>query len=207
MDWRGFNLSIIQQDAQDKHRFPGLVEALRDADVLLVSLRRRALPKEQLDAVRAHLAAGRPLMGIRTASHGFSPGGEDAKRGDSWSTFDPEVLGGHYAGHHGNGPNTVVTRAPGAENDPLLKGVDLEKFVGHGSLYRVSPLVEGARPLLIGTIEGKPPEPVAWTHEYGARKARVFYTSLGHPDDFAEPAFRRLLLNAISVAVGRPLAP
>ena len=81
------------------------------------------------------------------------------------------------------------------------------KFVGNGSLYRVSPLTAGARPLLMGTIEGKPPEPVAWTHEYGDRKAKVFYTSLGHPEDFAEAGFRRLLLNAISVAVGRPPVP
>src|SRR5258706_67512 len=61
LDGRGLRVSIVQQDKSDKHKFPGLIEALRDADLLLVSLRRRALPQEQLDAVRAHLAAGRPL--------------------------------------------------------------------------------------------------------------------------------------------------
>jgi type 1 glutamine amidotransferase len=35
----------------------------------------------------------------------------------------------------------------------------------------------------------------------------VFYTSLGHPDDFAEPAFRRLLLNGILWALRQPVPP
>lgn len=96
--WRGLRVSVIHQDANDKNRFPGLNEALRDADVLLVSLRRRALPKEQLDAVRAHLNAGKPLVGIRTASHGFAPAGKDAGQGDSWKTFDPEVSAGTTPG-------------------------------------------------------------------------------------------------------------
>ena len=57
-------------------------------------------------------------------------------------------------------------------------------------------LKDTADVLLVGTIPGKEPEPVAWTNTY--KKSRVFYTSLGHPDDFANPQFRRLLVNAIS---------
>jgi len=205
--WRGLRVSFIQQEASDKHRFPGLNEALRDADVLLVSLRRRALPKEQLDAVRAHLNAGKPLIGIRTASHGFAPRGKDAEKGDSWNTFDPDVLGGNYVGHHGHGPKTSIKAAPGAEADALLTGVDLQQLIGNGSLYQVSPLKESAKPLLIGSIEGKPAEPVAWTNTYGAKKARVFYTSLGHADDFANPNFCRLLLNSILWSTAQPMPP
>ena len=36
---------------------------------------------------------------------------------------------------------------------------------------------------------------VAWTHSY--KGGRVFYTSLGHPDDFEIPSFRRLFRNGI----------
>jgi hypothetical protein len=32
----------------------------------------------------------------------------------------------------------------------------------------------------------------------------VFYTSLGHIDDFDEPGFRRLLVNAVLWALDRP---
>jgi rhodanese-related sulfurtransferase len=46
---------------------------------------------------------------------------------------------------------------------------------------------------------------VAWTHRY--KGGRVFYTSLGHPKDFANPAFRQLLVNAIFWALDRPQSP
>jgi nicotinamidase-related amidase/type 1 glutamine amidotransferase len=205
--WRGLRVSVVQQSEGDLHRFPGLVEAMRDADLLVLSVRRRALPKEQLAAVRAHLEAGKPLLGIRTASHAFAPRPSDAGKGAAWATFDPDVLGGNYTGHHGNGPNTTLSAASGVGTHALLTGVDLPQLTGHGSLYKVSPLKETATPLLTGSIPGQPAEPVAWLNTFGDNKARVFYTSLGHPDDFANAAFRRLLLNAVLTLVDRPLPP
>ena len=207
LSWRGLRVSVIEQTEGDKHSFLGLVEAMRDADLLFVSTRRRALPKEQLDAVRAHLDAGKPLIGIRTASHGFAPRGEDASKGAAWATFDPEVLGGNYNNHHGAGPKTTVRVAPGEEANPLLIGVSLDQFSSNGSLYKVSPLKSTAKPFLIGSIPDQPTEPVAWTHSFGEKQARVFYTSLGHPDDFENPAFRRLLLNGILWATGQAIPP
>ena len=44
--------------------------------------------------------------------------------------------------------------------------------------------------------ERLPLEPVTWTNTH-IGGGRVFYTSLGHPDDFQMPAFRDLLLNGI----------
>jgi type 1 glutamine amidotransferase len=41
-------------------------------------------------------------------------------------------------------------------------------------------------------------EPVAWVREKDGR--RVFYTSLGHPDDFKEASFIRLLVNGLAWA-------
>ena len=61
--------------------------------------------------------------------------------------------------------------------------------------------------LLKATLEGQAgvSEPVAWIYEAANRKG--FYTSLGAPEDFAQPAFRRLLLNATLWAVGEPIPP
>jgi nicotinamidase-related amidase/type 1 glutamine amidotransferase len=205
--WRGLRVSVVVQSEGDIHRFPGLVDAMRDADLLVVSVRRRALPKDQLNAVRAHLEAGKPLLGIRTASHAFAPRPDDADKGAAWTTFDPDVLGGNYTGHHGNGPKTTIATAAGAEGNALLAGVDISQLTGNGSLYKVSPLKTSATPLLVGTIPGQPAEPVSWMHTFGEKQARVFYTSLGHPDDFANAAFRRLLLNAVLTLVDRPLPP
>jgi type 1 glutamine amidotransferase len=203
---RGYRVTIVHADKDEKNDFSGLTTALRDADLLFVSVRRRTPLKEQLDAVRAHVAAGKPLIGIRTASHAFALRARDKppeSRFAIWQEFDPEVFGGNYTNHHGSGPKTAITAAPGAEKHPILKGVSAGKLVGNGSLYRVSPLTADATPLLIGSIPDRPAEPVAWTRLAGPKKARVFYTSLGHPDDFKDPQFRRLLVNSIEWAVGK----
>jgi hypothetical protein len=201
---RGYRITIVNGDGADKDNFPGLVEALRTADLLFLSTRRRTPPPDQLNAVRAHLAAGKPLVGIRTACHAFALRPNDpphAANRAAWQEFDPEVLGGHYTNHHPAGPKTVVSVAPGAAKHPILKEVRIDALAGNGSLYKVSPLAADAKPLLIGAIPGESPEPIAWTHEYGPKHARVFYTSLGHPDDFQNAEFRRLLLNGVRWAV------
>lgn len=198
----GFEVRIIHADSKDKNNFPGLVEALDGADALFVSVRRRTPPKEQLDAIRAHIAAGKAVVGIRTASHAWSLRSKEdndklAAQGlDSWFTFDPDVIGGSYTNHHGNGPKTSIKPAAGANQHPILRGVDVGAMVGHGSLYKVSPLQPSATPVLIGSIADQPEEPIAWTNVTGS-KARVFYTSLGHEQDFENPNFRKLLANGL----------
>jgi len=205
--WRGFQTAVIQANPDNKHDFPGLMEHLQNADALVVSVRRRALPQPQVDAIRAHLAAGKPLVGIRTTSHAFAPKGNDAKLGASWPEFDAQVLGGNYQNHHGNNLASRIEAAPDAIADGLLNGVSVRELIGHGSLYKNTPLRPDTRVLLTGTIPGQPTEPVAWTHAYGPCQARIFYTSLGHPDDFADPHFRRLLLNGLLWAMGEPIPP
>ena len=37
-------------------------------------------------------------------------------------------------------------------------------------------------------------EPLAWVREY--KGGRIFYTSLGHPDDFKNPNFIQMVTNA-----------
>jgi type 1 glutamine amidotransferase/nicotinamidase-related amidase len=193
-DRLGLDPEVIRGDAKDPNVLPGLAEALKHADLLIVSIRRRALPASDLQAVRDYLAAGKPLVGIRTACHAFDMRGKAPAGHAEWQTFDPDILGGHYTGHHAVGPKTVVQVAPGAEKHPILSGI-ATPFAGNGSLYKVSPLASSATPLLIGSIPGQPSEPVAWVNAVG--KGRVFYTSLGHADDFKEEGFRRLLGNAV----------
>jgi type 1 glutamine amidotransferase len=55
----------------------------------------------------------------------------------------------------------------------------------------------------MGKLDDQPAEPVAWTYLQGAGKGRVFYTSMGHADDFKVPDFRRFLLNAIGWALAK----
>jgi hypothetical protein len=202
----GHRVTIIQADAADKNHFPGLIEALRDADLLFVSVRRRTPHRDELDAVRAFLAAGKPLVGIRTASHAFASLPRTALADPKlavWPEFDHEVLGGNYTGYHRVGAKTTLAAASGAESHPILAGVAVAKLVGHGELYKNTPLAADATPLLIGSVPGHA-EPVAWTHRYGPKQARIFYSSLGAPADFGNPVFPRLLSNAIDWALDRP---
>lgn len=202
---KGYRVDIINADEKDKNNFPGLAAALKDADLLFLSVRRRTPPKDQLDAVRAYLAAGKPLVGIRTACHAFALRPND-KLADpklaAWQEFDPEVIGGHYTGHYGK-DQAAISLVPGAESHAILKDVAVSKLAGNGGLYKVSPLNPACTPLLMGTLAGQPAEPVAWTYLQGPKKGRVFYTSMGHADDFQIPDFRKFLLNSVAWALGK----
>ncbi|MHC4890571.1 MAG: ThuA domain-containing protein [Planctomycetota bacterium] len=201
----GLNCEIlqgsIQKSGEDRNYISGM-ETLSKADLVLVFVRRRAFQAEQMQYFRDYLERGKPLIGLRTASHAFDTRGKAPDGHVEWRKFDAEVLGGNYDGHYGSGPVTTVTAAAGAKGHPVLAGVQTP-FASIGSLYEVSPLSRSAKQLLTGTIPNKEAEPVAWTNTY--KKARVFYTSLGHPDDFKNPQFRRLLINAVFWAMNKPV--
>lgn len=202
----GHHVTIIEGDKPLPHHFTGFIEALKDADLLILFSRRRFPPKEQMAALRAHLNAGKPLLGIRTANHAFIPKpneGVDPSLAP-WPEFTHEVLGGENTGYETKGLPYSVSVAAGARS-PLLEGVNLAAIRGHQSLYQVLPLAAGATPILIGTAgtgAATPPQPVAWTRDYGPAKARIFYTSLGAPEDMRSADVRRLLLNAVSWTLG-----
>ncbi len=172
---------------------PGLA-ALDDCDVALFFTRRLTIEGEQLEQVKRYCGAGRPIVALRTASHGFQ----------NWLEFDKLVLGGNYHGHFGSGPITKVTIEADAENHPVLKGVG--PIESTSSLYKTAPLAPDAELLMTGsTPESDGSQPVAWTRPH--KEARVFYTSLGGQDDFGNPAFLRLLVNALFWTAKRKVQP
>ena len=198
----GFDCTVIQGEGEPgAFRFPGL-EVLEKADLLVIFFRRRALSPEQLGLIRRHLEAGKPLVGIRTANHAFSVHGEVAEGYQKWWEFVPEVLGCKNRGYGPAEAGTDVAVIPEAGDHPILQGIQTREWHSGGSLYLVKPLVDtSATVLLTGSVEEKV-EPVAWTRRYG--KSRVFYTSLGYPDDFKLAQFRRLLVNGIYWALDKP---
>ena len=193
----GLDCEILQASTEKQgeaiHTISGM-EILTDADMVVVFARRRGFPADQMKYLRDFLDRGGPLIGLRTASHAFDSRGAAPKGRDEWPQFDSEVLGGNYHGHYDAGPTAAITAVAGVSDHPILRGVELP-LLSRGSLYRPSPLAAGTQLLLIGTIPDQPPEPVAWTHRY--KNSRVFYTSLGHPDDFVNPQFRKMLVNAV----------
>ena len=160
---------------------PGL-ENLESCDVVLLFTRRLTIDGEQLARVKKYCQSGKPIVAVRTASHAFK----------NWLALDKEVLGGNYQGHYGVGPAMQVEIVPTARAHPILTGV--QPFQTKASLYKNSGLAGDVEVLLNGTIPGHT-EPIAWTRTH--KGGRIFYTSLGAPDDFANESFRRVLVNAL----------
>jgi hypothetical protein len=203
-EWKalGHRVTIIEGNHELPTHFEGFVEAMKTADLLVVFVRRATPPREQLDVIRAHLAAGKPLLGIRTANHAFIPPANQPVTDPAlatWPEFVPDVLGCDNTGYETKGLPYTVSRHPQAPADsPLLEGVDPATLLGHVSMYRVLPLAADATPLLLGQAKDiEPAQPLAWTRLYGPKHARVFYTSLGAPEDVTQPSVRRLITNAV----------
>lgn len=196
-----FRVSLVYADDADRNQIPGL-EVLNEADIALISVRRRTLAPDRLKIVRDFVAAGKPVVGVRTASHAFCLRNDPAPDGlADWPEFDAQVFGGHYTNHHGNKLIATVSVLDGVGDHPILHGVTRGSFQSGGSLYMTSPLASEASPLLSGSVEGQSSEPVAWTFTRGDG-GHSFYTSLGHPDDFDNIEFVRLLANGIHWAAG-----
>lgn len=183
----GFHCTILQSDS--KTDLQG-TEALKNADLLIMFMRRRTLPKAQLKAFQDYFNSGRPVVALRTSCHAFQ----------NWLDFDKIVLGCNYNNHYKPRGTLKVEQSPGVSDQPTLTGIP-KTFSSTSSLYKVLPLAPTCQVLLTGTWEDKPPEPVAWTNHY--KGGRIFFTSLGDPDDFHQPAFRTLLTNGVLWALGR----
>ncbi|MBD3672628.1 MAG: isochorismatase family protein [Planctomycetaceae bacterium] len=200
---KNFKVTILHGSKTERNDIPNL-HLIDDADVLFLSIRRRTLPPEQLAHFKKFEASGKPMIGIRTASHPFHLRKKPAPEGlADWPTFDADVWGGNYSNHYGNGPVTQVSVAEGAKDHPMLKEVDVDSMTSKGSLYVVRPLADKTIPILMGTIPGEESEPRAWTF---TRKngGKSFYTSLGHIGNFDQPAFIQFLANAVHWAAGLP---
>ena len=77
-------------------------------------------------------ASGRPAM--RSIPGARRPPGHA-----EWTTFDPDVLGGHYTGHHGNDLKPVDRTRPTQEAVADPRG-GRDAVHRPGSLYKTSPL-------------------------------------------------------------------
>ncbi|GHT38250.1 hypothetical protein AGMMS49965_01030 [Bacteroidia bacterium] len=189
-----------------RHNLENL-QILEDADLAIVFVRRRALEPEKMAQIKNYVAAGRPVLGIRTSAVAFDAKGNVPREGGAivastektseflaqWPELDRDVWGGNYHGHHPHlERGTDITLVPGMENHPLLKGVT--PFNSLNWLYECAPLrSEKAQVLLLGSNPGKPLEPVLWTNGN-----KVIYTSLGHWDDWKIESFKNLMFNSVN---------
>jgi len=182
-----YNMRCTLLKATGWDNVPGL-EALDSCDVALFFTRRLTISGEQLDKVKKYCTQGKPIVGVRTASHGFQ----------NWLEMDKEVLGGNYNGHYDEGPVMEVKITDKGKQYPVLKGI--ASFRSRYSLYKNPDIPPDTEVLLTGSTP-EHTEPVAWTRmNHGGR---VFYTSLGGVEDFQNETFQTLIVNALFWAAGR----
>lgn len=213
-------------DPEEQTNIPGL-EALADADLMVIATRFRELPDEQMKHVVDYVESGRPIVGLRTATHAFSyqrnpdsPYAHWSFRSESWTGgFGQQVLGDTWINHHGRHgqESTRGVVAPGAAGHPILRGVD--DVWGPTDVYGLRNLGDDANVLLLGAVlagmtPGDPPVdgpkndpmvPIAWTRSYtgaAGKAARVFTTTMGASTDFESEGLRRLLMNAVYWGLG-----
>lgn len=128
---------------------PGL-EALRDADLMIIATRFRNLPDEQMLEIENYLKSGRPVIGLRTATHGFKIP-EDSKwahwsfnyKGDKtkWhGGFGKFILGTTWVSHHG-WHKKESTRGIVVAGNPLGNGI------GEGDIWSASDVYGTTYPL------------------------------------------------------------
>ncbi|MBM82413.1 MAG: nicotinamidase [Planctomycetaceae bacterium] len=201
---RDFRVSYVFADDKERNTLPG-IDVLKEADVLVLCVRRRVLPLDQMQFVRDFIESGKPVVGVRTAHHAFVlADGKPGKGLVDWPGFDREVFGCDYQRGHGPDAPAIVGLAQDANSHELLNGITDRTFRAGYSAYKHRNLDKNTKLLLSAKVADQTAEPVAWTYK---RKGggRSFYVGLGHPKDFEDPTFDRLLTNAIYWAAGRDI--
>ena len=211
------------------NHIPGL-EALKTADLMIIATRFRNLPDDQMQHIVDYVESGRPVMGLRTATHSFNiPAGKKFSK-YSWNTddksyeqgFGRQVLGETWISHHGNhgSQSTRGIIVKGQEKHPILTGIKDGEIWGPTDVYGVRlPLPGDSTPLVLGQVvqgmkptdpavegaQNQPMMPVVWTKSYtsgSGKKARVLTTTMGSSTDLENEGLRRLLVNATLWCVG-----
>ncbi len=209
------------------NNIPGL-EALKNADLMVLFTRFRNLPDEQMKYIADYVQSGRPIIGMRTATHAFNLAPTSAYAKYSWTSkewdggFGRQVLGETWIAHHGDHgkQSTRGILVKGQENNPILRGIHDGDIWGPTDVYAVRlPLPAGCKPLVLGeVVDGMHPDdppakgkkndpmmPVAWINAFtgtAGKPARVFATTMGAATDLQSEGLRRLLVNAAYSAVG-----
>ena len=216
-------------DPNTTGNIPGLA-ALEGADLMVIATRFRNLPDEQMGHIAAYVESGRPIIGMRTATHAFRiPEGRRYHR-YSWDSeiagweggFGRRVLGETWIAHHGrHGEQSTRGVIPEpAEDRPITRGIADGDIWGRTDVYKVRlPLPGDSEPIVLGRVlDGMEPDaeaveggkndpmmPIAWTRTYGSasgERGRVFATTMGAAGDLRSEGVRRMLVNAVYWALG-----
>lgn len=219
---------MINPDFQNN--IPGL-EVLSQADLMILFTRFRELPDDQMKHLDDYFKSGKPVIGLRTATHAFfyQDNMDSPYAHYSWNNDEPgweggfgrKVLGETWVDHHGKhgeeGTRGLINGMLKREDHPVLRGVtDIWTYT---DVYGTRILPQNSEVLVWGqSTSGMTPEspvnwsksimPVAWTRSYqleNGKEGRVFTTTMGASVDLQSEDLRRLLVNASFWLIGLPV--
>ena len=208
---------------EEQTNIPGL-HNLTDADMMVLFTRFRELPDDQMKYIVDYTNSGRPVMGLRTATHAFSYS-RDLQSPYAKYSFNSEEFEGGYGrqvlgetwinhhGHHGKESTRGVINTDMSAH-PVLKGV--EDVWGPTDVYGTTTLAGNPEVLLHGQVlvgmdpsdlpkVDTPMMPLAWMKTYTGdqgKESRVFCTTMGASVDLESEGLRRLLINACYWCMG-----
>lgn len=216
-------------DPNYSSNIPGL-EHLDQADFMVMFLRFRALPDEQMLYIDRFIKAGKPFLAIRTSTHPFNFGGDAKTSYAEWSWnngkwpggFGQQIIGETWVSHHGdhNGQATRGVINPKHADSPLLNSVS--DVFGPTDVYGVVHLPESAQVLLYGQVlsgmkpddpplpgkKNEPMMPLVWAKNYqvpGGNEGKVVGSTIGAAVDLLSEDLRRLFVNSVYWGVGLPV--
>lgn len=206
-------------DANNQQGLRGL-EALQSADLMIIATRFRQPDEKQAEYLAAFLNAGKPVIGLRTATHAFR-GGQKLGESLTYDNFGLKILGeqwvSHHGGHKSEGARGVIE--PGAETHPILNSV--RDVFAPSDVYGVIHLTDADKILMRGAVtasldpksenvddkRNQPMQPLAWLHSYQSPDGKVtgqsFCTTAGASVDFVSEDLRRMVINAALHLTGR----
>lgn len=204
-----------------KNNIPGL-EKLQNADLMILSARYQEWPDAQMEFFEKYLQHGKPIIGIRTATHAFryqersdSPYAKYSFRSDEsgWEGgFGKKIFGETWVDHHGDHGNEstrgLINGIKKRGNHPIIRGVSDIWVLS--DVYGIRDLEDNVDILLWGQSTmgltsdapvnlNKSIMPVAWTKNYtleNGNSGRAFMTTMGASVDMVNEDLRRLLVNA-----------
>lgn len=209
------------------HRIPGL-DALEGADLMVIFARFRRLPDADMKHIVDFVNAGKPVLGIRNATHAFRYEKDTKTRFQDWDFrsrkwpggFGQQILGDTWVSHYGKFQKeaTMAHVNPKHRDHLVLQGVSPRLFIRTdvNGVNKLTPedIVLFHGQVLSGLNPDDPPVsderkdtrmPLAWFKSYTApsgKKGRSFCTTAGASVDWLNEDLRRLMVNAMFSLVG-----
>ena len=207
-------------DPEVLNNIPGM-HMIEDADLLVLFLRFRELPDNDMAHIVDYVTRGKPVTGIRTSTHAFFyRENEDSPHSRwTWNATDPpggfggEILGETWVSHHGH-HGSQATRGVIEQSNalhPVLRGV--QDVFGPTDVYGIRTLPPDSTVLLRGGVidgmdpadelvdgeQNEPMVPIAWVRERALNSnstQRIFVTTMGTAEDWSSEGLRKTFANA-----------